>query len=423
MRIAMFTCTYLPHVGGVARSVQRFVEGYRARGHQVLVVAPKYDGQPEREEGVVRLPAIQHFNGSDFAVVLPTTLDPDGAIEQFQPQVIHSHHPFLVGDMAVREAMVQRAPLVFTWHTMYEDYTHYVPIHADILRGFVAELSTGYANLCDWVIAPSHSLEVLLRQRGVEQPIEVIPTGVDPERYGHGDRAGARQRLGIPPDAFLMGHVGRLTQEKNLIFLAQAVGEALRRMPRSHALFVGTGAFRETIAHVMGALGVDARCHMPGALQGQELVDAYHSMDVFAFSSTTETQGMVLVECMAAGCPVVALDAPGARDVVRDGLNGRLVTERRMGPFAEAIGWVAMRSPEERRRLSSAARASAQEFSTDRSVDHALDLYQRAIALDRRPMELEQSAWQVLLRSLQGDWELWANRFHALVKAASGETE
>jgi glycosyltransferase involved in cell wall biosynthesis len=118
----MLTNTYLPHVGGVARSVASFTEAFRRRGHRVLVVAPIYDDLPEHETGVYRLPAITHFNGSDFSLRLPVPL-PSAVIDEFDPDVVHAHHPFLLGDTALRVAVTRQRPLVFTHHTMYEQYT------------------------------------------------------------------------------------------------------------------------------------------------------------------------------------------------------------------------------------------------------------------------------------------------------------
>ena len=124
MNILMMTNTFTPHVGGVARSVEAFTAEYRRRGHRVLVVAPEFENMPEHETGVIRMPAIQHFNGSDFSVVLPTPGFLSSALEEFRPDIVHSHHPFLVGGTALRIARTHELPLVFTHHTMNEQNTH-----------------------------------------------------------------------------------------------------------------------------------------------------------------------------------------------------------------------------------------------------------------------------------------------------------
>ena len=146
MNILMMTNTCTPHVGGVARSVERFTSEYRRRGHRVLVVAPIFENMPSQEVDVVRIPAIQHFSGSDFSVVLPIPAFLISAVEAFEPDIVHSHHPFLVGGTALRIAHLHETPLVFTHHTMYEQYTHYVPGNSAVLKRFVIKLTTSYAN-------------------------------------------------------------------------------------------------------------------------------------------------------------------------------------------------------------------------------------------------------------------------------------
>ena len=154
MRILMITNTYAPHVSGVARSVEAFAREYRRRGHQVLVVCPEFEKAPKHEPDVVRVPAIQRFNGSDFSLVLMTPRWLRTAVEAFAPELIHSHHPFFLGATAVRLARVLELPLVFTHHTMYEHYTHYVPGASEAMRRFAMHLSTNYANLSDAAFAP-----------------------------------------------------------------------------------------------------------------------------------------------------------------------------------------------------------------------------------------------------------------------------
>jgi glycosyltransferase involved in cell wall biosynthesis len=192
MNICMMTNTYLPHIGGVARSVHGFSEAFRHQRHRVLVVAPTFEGVdqvPARvEKRVARLPAIQQFNGSDFSVRLPLAWLLNPVLNNFQPDIVHSHHPYLLGDSALRYAADKNAPVIFTHHTLHEQYTHYVPFDSPTLKQFVIELCTAYANLCDAVIAPSESIAQLIRQRGVNVPIEVIPTGIQVKNFATGRR-------------------------------------------------------------------------------------------------------------------------------------------------------------------------------------------------------------------------------------------
>lgn len=427
MNILMVTNTYLPHVGGVAQSVHRFTELYRRKGHRVLVACPEFEGQPEEEDHVLRVPAIQNFNGSDFSLSLPTLLRDADEEFGFEPDIIHSHHPYLLGDAALRLSAAKDVPLVFTHHTMYEQYTHYVPLDSDVLRRFVIELSTGYANLCDAVIAPSASVASIIRRRGVQRPIHVIPTGVDLARFASGDGRQIRKRLAIPDKAFVVGHLGRLAPEKNLVFLAQAVGLYLQRAPQSHFLVVGYGPSTEEMRELSVKLGVEERVHFAGKLTGQDLVDAYHAMDVFAFSSKSETQGMVLAEAMAAGCPVVALDASGVREIVSDGENGRLLTRESVEEFAEALKWSADLAGTQRGALHDAVRRTAREYSDIKRADEALALYRQLLEMDKHTIDVEESDWDKLRSAIEREWELWSNRVaaaaHALVPKDEEEEE
>lgn len=406
MNILMMTNTFTPHVGGVARSVEAFTAEYRRRGHRVLVVAPEFENMPENEPDVVRVPAIQHFNGSDFSVSLPLFSDLTDAVEDFRPDVVHSHHPFLLGATALRLARLHDLPLVFTHHTMYEQYTHYVPGDSEPLKRFVIRLSTSYANLCNKVFAPSESVAAVLRERGVRTPIDVVPTGVDLTRFSGGSGEGFRQAVGIPADAFVVGHVGRLAEEKNLRFLTEAVTAFLREEPRAHFVVVGNGPWHKVLRDRLAEAGLLERVHLVGVLEKMLLVSAYKAMDVFAFSSKSETQGMVLTEAMAAGVPVVALDASGVREVVRDGENGRLLMRESVADFAAALAWMARRSPEERAAMRARVDETARAFSMAASADKALAAYaalRESSFIDRQE---ELGIWDSALRRIRAEWEL-----------------
>ena len=310
---------------------------------------------------------------------------------------------------------------------MYEQYTHYVPGDSPRLQHFVVELSTGYANLCDHVIAPSESVAAILHKRGVKTPISVIPTGVDVERFAREDGSALRTELGIPADALVIGYVGRLAPEKNLEFWAAAVVEFIRQSRRTHALVVGSGTFQRKMEDIFTRAGVGDRLHCAGVLTGDRLISAYQAMDVFVFTSRSETQGMVLVEAMAAGVPVVALDAPGVREVVRDTVNGRLLEEEMVEPFVQALSSIApilMSEDDERRCLMrEAAKRTAAEFSTAGSVEKALELYQHLLDMERTPVRPEHHALASVLRRIEEEWSIWSNRLSAAGKAVLGSSK
>jgi glycosyltransferase involved in cell wall biosynthesis len=414
----MVTNTFTPHVGGVSRSVEGFTARFRELGHRVVVAAPQFEGAIPFERDVVRLRALQNFNGSDFSVPFPVTGLLRKALERCRPDIVHSHHPYLLGDTALRIAAAENVPIVFTHHTMYERYTHYIPGDSPRLQRFVVDLATGYCDLCDAVIAPSESVADILRTRGVKVPIEVIPTGVEVALFAQGDGIAFREAQGIPAGALVVGHVGRLAPEKNLGFLSRALAVFAERNPSAFVLIVGDGPCRSDLETAFVQRGVRRQLRLTGSLQWEFLPGAYRAMDVFAFASQSETQGMVLTEAMAAGVPAVAIDAPGVREVVRERYNGCLLPGENLEDFVGALRWVTTRYESALQVLRRGVAETAQRFSMGRTAEEVLALYQRlsgAPSAVRR--ETKGSAWAIARRRLREEWKLLANRAEAAHQA------
>jgi 1,2-diacylglycerol 3-alpha-glucosyltransferase len=416
MKIAMFTNTYLPHVGGVARSVKTLEDECRKLGHEVRIVAPEFANAGESPH-VLRVPAIQNFNGSDFAVRLPAPGMIRDFMDEFHPDVIHSHHPFLLGDTALRQAWRMGIPVLFTHHTLYERYTHYVPLDSATLKQMAIQLATEYCNLCAAVIAPSESIRDLLVERGVTVPLHPIPTGIDTAFFGSGNGARLRAEAGIPEEVLLLGHVGRLAPEKNLRFLAAAVSLFLQRDERAAFLLVGEGAEGDEMMKVFAENGLEDRVHRAGQLTAGNLADAYGAMDVFVFSSQSETQGMVLAEAMAAGKPVVALDGPGVREIVDDGANGFLLPgDAEAADFADSISTLTADAAS-LRRFSEQARATAADFDHHHTARQLVATYQHLIREAPVRSEEDQMPWDPFLNSLEIEWDLLAAKMSAAATA------
>jgi glycosyltransferase involved in cell wall biosynthesis len=367
---------------------------------------------------VERVAAIQRFNGSDFSVRLPLATALSDRIDDFQADIIHAHHPFLLGDTALRIASKKNVPVVFTHHTRYEDYTHYVPFDSPALKELAINLSTEFANLCDAVIAPSESLAKLIRKRGVTVPIRVVPTGIDVQAFARGQGARCRQRFNIPARAFVVGHVGRLAPEKNLGYLAKAVALFVQGTPGACFLVVGGGPAEATIKAVFAKQGVADRLVLAGKRTGRALTDAYNAMDGFAFASFTETQGMVLTEAMAAGCPVVALRAPGVREVMQRGKNGFMLPARTPAAgFALHLKQLHDNAAL-RRACGREAFRTAQLFSRERCAELALAYYGDIRDATRRERRLTgANPWGPLLERLATEWNLMAQKINALTHA------
>lgn len=423
VNILMMTNTYAPHIGGVARSIQRFARRYRWLGHQVRIVAPEFDGPAPDEEDVVRLPAVRHFNHTDFSLELPVPHQLEPLIKSFEPDIVHAHHPFLVGGTALRVAHTHDLPLVFTHHTRYEDYTHNVPGDSAVMKRFAQRLATNYANLCDRVFVPSESIRTLVIERGVTAPVSVVPTGVEIDDFAQGDGAGMRRALGVPEDAFVVGHLGRLTEEKNIPFLTDAIVRFVSEADpatNAHCVLFGTGPLERDIRRRFGAHGIADRLHVGGVIEEACLADAYHAMDVFAFASTSETQGMVITEAMASGVPVVALDAPGVREIVEDRRNGHLLGSPDIFTFAAALADIARfvsYDPTEYDRLSRAAVSSAARLSMERTAETALEYYSRLRRYDAAHRRVDRAPWSDAFDIAASEWELFLNTLQSAAEA------
>jgi 1,2-diacylglycerol 3-alpha-glucosyltransferase len=415
MNIVMFTNTYLPHVGGVARSVQQFAEAFRLRGHRVLIVAPEFAGMPSHETDVLRIPALQNFNGSDFSVPMPIPVSLRAKLQQFKPQIIHSHHPFLLGDTALRLSATLDIPVVFTHHTQYERYTHYVPGNSDLLKRFVIDLAVGYCNLCDAAIAPSQSIHDRLRLQGADVEIVDIPTGVDLRLFSQANGKRLRQQLGIPELDFVVGHVGRLAPEKGLEFLSAAVAQFVAEHPQAWFLVAGEGPSADTIRAAFNSCA-PTRLRMLGVLERSELPDVYSAMNVFAFASQSETQGMVLTEAMAAGTPVVAVDAPGVREIIQDGINGRMLPREDLEEFKHALESIYSLSALKTDKMSENARSTAEQFSMPNMAQRVLTLYERLIDAGRHEPH-KDDVWSIARRRIHEEWQIWANVAEAASRA------
>jgi glycosyltransferase involved in cell wall biosynthesis len=425
MNICMMTNTYLPHVGGVARSTSTFAEQYRRLKHKVLVVAPEYEGPPLSRRAaalVERVSAIQHFNGSDFSVRLPLAAGLSERLDAFQADVIHAHHPFLLGDTALRVGANKNVPVIFTHHTRYEDYTHYVPFDSPTLKEIAINLSTEFANLCDGVIAPSESIARLIKKRGVKVPIAVVPTGIDVRAFAAGKGGRFRRKCRIPATAFVVGHVGRLAPEKNLGYLTRAVALFLKATPSARFLVVGGGPSEDEMRKICADSGVGAQLILAGKHTGRRLHDAYCAMDVFAFASFSETQGMVLAEAMAAGLPAVALNASGVREVVRHGANGFLLPARTPAQtFAKQLARLHA-DPALRKKFAVAARATAEDFSQEHCAKLAIGFYEKIRRVTRRKRLLtDANPWGALLDRVGVEWNLLAQKAQSVIAALSSD--
>ena len=419
----MFTNTFAPMIGGVERAIANAHEDLNAAGHFCRVITPVFKGAEHSGGGVLRMPALTGIGQKEFSIPLPATSRLEDWMEAIEPTVVHSHQPFLLGDTAWRVARLRRIPLVFTHHTLYERYAHYLRMDEERARRLVIEMTTRYANRCDLVIAPTESIRTLLLEREVTVPIVVAPSGIDWHLFAKGSRMAGRAALGLTVDDRVIGHVGRLTPEKNLKFLIEAIIGALRLQPQLKLVLIGEGECLELTRRRFAEAGLAQQLVAPGILTGAPLVDAYAAMDVFAFASRTDTQGLVLAEAMAASLPVVALDAPGARECVLDEVNGRLLpASTSETDFARCLAEILQDSARLRRWAANAQQHSRQ-FSRRHCLARLLAVYHQAVSDYTGDVSVGDARWDQLAERFDVEWTPFWEKVATAFRAFSSRSE
>lgn len=385
LRVAMFTNNFFPFIGGVPISIDRLRRGLRALGHQVLVVAPRYDGRAEidPEPDTIRIPSLMKMGKkNEFRVANLLSFRNLAKAAAFRPDIVHLHHPFWLGSAGLFMARRLGVPAVYTYHTRLEHYSHFVPLPGALFRNLISHaMIKRFANRCDAVVVPTESVEDYLRTIGVRSAIFVQPTGIEYDRFQRvkpAELQDLRSRLGIGGEKVLVS-ISRLSREKNIDFMLDAVNGLVQRSKvRFRLVIVGHGADLERLTDRIRAMGLQDRVLLTGAVPPEEIPLYCRLGDVFVFASRSETQGMVILEAMAAGMPVVAVRSSGIDEIVQNGFNGyktRQDTDQWSARIEELLS-----DQELRKRLSKNAREFAAAYSVERFGQEMSRVYAHALA-------------------------------------------
>ncbi len=367
-RVGFFTECYKPIVNGVVASIDALHDGLRAHGVDVTTIAPHFPHFVDAERDVVRVPSLPLPTQTAYRLCVPY-LNADDRARMRGIDLVHAHSPFVTGWMGASYARRHRIPLVFTYHTRLDAYAHYAPFDRGATERAMVELTRRYANAADAVVVPTGAMEIRLRELGVHAPIAVVPSAIDVERFAAGRRSAmVRARLGADDDAPLALVVSRLGMEKNV----ELVLDTLPLLPQLRLAVVGDGPHRAALEERARRLGVAGRVRFTGALDRARLPDVYASVDAFVFASTTDTQGLVLAEALAAGLPVVAADSAASRDV--------LVGAGRIVPPDPAALAAALREALAAGHDQSAVHLAFSRFTVEMQTRRILELYREVLA-------------------------------------------
>ncbi len=344
MRVLFISDVYFPRVNGVSTSIRTFRDDLETCGIETTLVAPDY-GVPadDHEPSVIRVPGARvpgdpedrRMRWGALKRVLRSLRGEDY-------DLVHIHTPFVAHYAGVWFARRTGIPCIATYHTFFEEYLHhYVPVLPRSVGRFVARRFTrSQCRDVSGLIAPSEPMREVLQAYGVTTPIHVLPTGLSVDRFRAGDGARFRALVGLPQDRPLVTYVGRVAHEKNIEFLVKVFAQVRAKVPGAILVIAGEGPAREPLRQLVARMGLTDDVRFVGYLdRNTTLLDCYAAANVFIFASRTETQGLVLLEAMAQGTPVVSTAELGTRFVLKDGA-GALVMPERVEEFAAAVGRV-----------------------------------------------------------------------------------
>jgi 1,2-diacylglycerol 3-alpha-glucosyltransferase len=324
MNIAFFTESYKPYISGVTVSIETLAKELRKLGHKVYIFAPRYKGHREQDSDVFRFPSLPSAYPG-FRLAIPFSKKISGVIPKLNLDLIHSHSPFQLGMLGKRLAKKLGIPYVYTLHTLFDQYAHYVPFLPKALsKKIISAHLKKFCNGCDAVIVPSKPVRALARKEGVRSRMMIVPTGVDLEIAKSFSGANVRSRHGISRSETVLLYVGRLTREKNIPFLFRAFKLILEEEKNVRLMLVAGGPIEKELKAMAKKLGISSRVKFVGIVKYPYVFNYYAAADIFVFASTTETQGLVVAEAFASGLPVVVVDAAGVSDAITNGETGYL---------------------------------------------------------------------------------------------------
>ena len=381
MRIGMMADVYKPHVSGVTHYIELNKRYLEQAGHDVFVFTFGDQDYQDDESRVIRSPGLPlvdtgyylSFRYSRAAKKLLQTMD-----------VVHVQHPFLSGRLALSYARPLRIPTVFTNHTRYDLYAQaYLPIvPVEISDGLLQAYIPPFCQAMDLVISPSAGMAEVLRGMGVTSPIEIIPNGVDLQRFYKAEPL-SRADFGYSRDDVLLVYAGRIASEKNLGFLLQAFAGISRALTNVHLLVVGGGAkpIEGELQTLLAELKLAERVRFIGMVPYESLPGYLLMCDAFVTSSVTEVHPLSVIEGMACGLPIMGIQSPGVGDTVEDGKTGFLSSDD-LPSFTAKLMRLCLDGTL-RRKMGEAARRASTTYAIERTTKILLSHYERLVYASR----------------------------------------
>jgi 1,2-diacylglycerol 3-alpha-glucosyltransferase len=387
MHIGHFTNTYFPTISGVVRQVSALRKIQLEQGHQVSVFTQSAPGFKDQELQIFRYPTLGFSLPMDFPAIIPFSPQIDQRLPGLKLDIIHIHHPFVLGQVALSQGRRLGLPVVFTFHTRYWEHSHFFPVLTpavqELAKAVINERVRRFLKCCHIVIVYTETLRKLLVRTYDEcsERIRVVPTGIDLAPFQCHQGTWLREELGWKNSQVLIS-VGRLSLEKNWMTLIEAARQVTQTHHGFRLALIGDGPQRGELEQYVQKMGMNQCVEFLGRLDFDQIPMYLQAADLFGFASTTETIGRVTMEAMAAGLPVIAVAAAGTSDLIDHGRNGWL-TENRSSSLADGIR-ILLNNDQLRQKLAESAQVKAQTFNVRVEADKTLDVYYNALEEFRR---------------------------------------
>jgi 1,2-diacylglycerol 3-alpha-glucosyltransferase len=382
MNILLISDVYFPRVNGVSTSVRTFTEQLQKLGHYVHLIAPDYGVETEDEAWITRVPARKiFFDPEDKLKKYSEVLRHLPVLQDKQFDLVHIHTPFVAHYAGLKLAKLLEIPVVETYHTFFEDYLHhYLPwIPKFAARGLARHISKKQCNQVDAIVAPSQPMLDVLRNYGVDVRAEVIATGLQESSFSDANGEEFREKYGIPLQRPMLLYVGRVAHEKNIGFLLEVVKLLSEQIPEILLVITGEGPADASLRASVKSLSIEKNVQFIGYLdRNTELNACYKAADIFVFASKSETQGLVLLEAMAQGTPVVAIAELGTASVLIEG-QGAMIAAENESEFAQKVHHL-LTNHMQRKELGECARAYARsKWSAATQTERMVKFYDALI--------------------------------------------
>ncbi|EKD56222.1 MAG: glycosyl transferase group 1 [uncultured bacterium] len=389
MRIGIFTETYKPVINGVVNSVLGFKQGLEALGHEVFVFCPTYKNYKDesKDKNIIHMNSLPLPGKSGYHFVFSASDEIKATAKTMD--IIHTQHPFIMGDRAADVAKEFNIPIAFTNHTQYEQYSHYIPISKEIVQRSIEWYIKGFSKRVDMIIAPAPGITKVLKRYSVKTPIEVVANGIDIERFKKIPPKSEVDKLkikyNIKPFDQVLVCTGRIAEEKNLTFLLESFKILQKSKPDTKLILIGGGMQIDYFNNLITKLGLAGSAIITDFVSYNDMPCYLALADLYVTASKSEVHPLTVLEGMAAGLPMVIVKAPGTGDIVTDGLDG-LVTKDNKNDFVQKINKL-LNDKGLRNNLAKGAKTTSIKYSIPETTKRLLEVYRKTIKIHNNKEE------------------------------------